>query len=137
MDQPVPRVELAFRPKQSVTALVGSIRKPGDQVDMTTEVKEQHATRQRSQAPRRGRRYARPATAPPKSSSKKESSERKEPVVHEWSDVPGPLHEAVIASLQEVCHDLDTLARSGYKVREMTQEDMEGYAKCMNCGGVY
>ncbi|GFF84655.1 RNA exonuclease 3 [Aspergillus udagawae] len=132
MDQPVQHVELAFRPKESFTA-PSSIQKPGDQVVMTTEAKEHHATQQKSRAPRRSRKYARPATESLKSPAKKEGPTRKELVIHEWSDVPEPLHEAVIASLKEVCHDLDTLARSGYKVREMTQEDLEGYAKCMNC----
>jgi hypothetical protein len=104
---------------------------------MTTEAKEHHATQQKSRAPRRSRRYARPATESLQSSAKKEGPKHKELVIHEWSDIPGPLHEAVIASLKEVCHDLDTLARSGYKVREITQEDLGGYAKCMNCQGAY
>lgn len=134
MDQPVPRVELAFRPKESFAAPGSNIRKPEDQVDMTAENTELHATQHKAQAPIGGRKHTRPAAGPLKSSSKQEAPEQKEPVVHEWSDVPGPLHEAVIACLKRVCHDLNTLARSGYKVREMIQEDVKGYAKCRNCG---
>lgn len=137
MDQPVPRVELAFRPKESFAAPGSNIRKPEDQVDMTAENTELHATQHKAQAPIGGRKHTRPAAGPLKSSSKQEAPEQKEPVVHEWSDVPGPLHEAVIACLKRVCHDLNTLARSGYKVREMTKEDVKGYAKCRNCGGAY
>ncbi|GIJ91754.1 hypothetical protein Asppvi_010726 [Aspergillus pseudoviridinutans] len=133
MDEPVQHVELAFRPKESFTAPVSSIRKPGDQIVVSTEAKEHHATQGKSHAARRSRRYARPATESLKIPAQKEAPVQKEPVVHEWSDVPGPLHEAVLASLKEVCHDLDTLDKSGYKVREMTQEDLEGYAKCVNC----
>ncbi|KAH1929329.1 hypothetical protein KXV48_002462 [Aspergillus fumigatus] len=136
MDQPVPRVELAFRPKESFAAPGSNIRKPEDQVDMTAENTELHATQHKAQAPIGGRKHTRPAAGPLKSSSKQEAPEQKEPVAHEWSDVPGPLHEAVIACLKRVCHDVNTLARSGYKVREMTQEDVKGYAKCRNCGGL-
>jgi hypothetical protein len=136
MDQQVPRVELAFRPKGS-TSSVSSIAKPADQVVVSTETKEKHAIPGKKNARRRKPKYVRLAIEPLKSASNEEAPEQKDIVVHEWSDIPGPLHEAVIASLKEVCHDLDTLTRSGYKVREMTQEDMEGYAKCMNCGGAY
>ncbi|KAF7116917.1 hypothetical protein CNMCM5793_005547 [Aspergillus hiratsukae] len=132
MDQQVPRAELAFRPKGSFTAPVSGIPRPGDQVVVSTEEKK-HATQRKKYAPKRRPKYARPTIEPVESSSK-EAPEQKEIVVHEWSDIPGPLHEAVIASLKEACHDIDTLARPGYKVREMTQEDLEGYAKCMNCG---
>ncbi|RHZ67325.1 putative RNA exonuclease [Aspergillus thermomutatus] len=135
MDQQVPRVELAFRPKENFTAPVSNIRNQGDQVVVSTEAMKQHATQGRKYAPKRSPRYTRPAIESLKSpSEKQEAPEQKGSVVHDWSDVPGPLHEAVIASLKELCHDLDTLTRSGYKVREMTQEDLEGYAKCMNCG---
>jgi hypothetical protein len=136
MDEQVPRVELAFRPKES-TASVSGIQNPGDHVVVSTEAKGQHATRGKKYAPKRRPKYVRLAIEHLESASNEESPEQKDIVVHEWSDIPGPLHEAVRASLKEVCHDQDTLVRSGYKVREMTQEDLEGYARCINCGGAY
>lgn len=54
----------------------------------------------------------------------------------EWTDIPLDMRETILELMKEKCHSIDRLQMNGYVLRESTLEEMEGYSRCLDCGGM-
>ncbi|EAW11030.1 putative RNA exonuclease [Aspergillus clavatus NRRL 1] len=134
------RFELPYRPKTEAKASVNEIKQASEGTSNSREAPSAQQTRyyggRARKAPSKNNPgyMKKPRNNPHVTSNPGKSPEKIKAPPAEWLDLPAPLHNKVLENLKQLCHDPDTLVRSGYKVREMTQEDLDGYAKCVNCG---
>jgi hypothetical protein len=53
-----------------------------------------------------------------------------------WSEIPTPVQQTVLELLREKCHPVEHLSRNAYRVERLTPDQMDGYRKCKECGGM-